>query len=107
MAEQLTRDASCQKCKLRDLICLSLAKYDTWPCFTTLEVELRLAQEAVAKLTEAEDRAEEKAEKAIEELQRKPSLASRRLPFLFIGDEKFVIAATLCAKYRHQSQAQF
>jgi hypothetical protein len=31
IAEQLTHDASCQKCKLRDLICLSLAEYDTWP----------------------------------------------------------------------------
>jgi hypothetical protein len=47
MAEQLTRDASRKKCKLRDLICLSLTKYDTWPCFTTLEVELHLAREAM------------------------------------------------------------
>jgi alpha-D-ribose 1-methylphosphonate 5-triphosphate synthase subunit PhnL len=68
-----------------------------------LEVELCLAQEAMAQLTEARDRADEKAKKAIEELQRKPSLAPHRLPFLFIGDEKLrvVIAATLCAEYRH------
>jgi hypothetical protein len=66
-----------------------------------LEVELCLAQEVVAQLTEVGDMVEEKAEKTIEELQHKPSLASHCLPFLFIGDEKFVIAATLCAKYHH------
>jgi hypothetical protein len=48
MAEQLTRGASHQKCKLRDLIWLSLAEYDIWLCYAALEVELRLAQEAVA-----------------------------------------------------------
>jgi hypothetical protein len=39
----------------------------------------------VAKLTEARDKAEEKAEKAIEELQRESCLTPRHLPFLFIG----------------------
>jgi hypothetical protein len=68
MAEQLTRDASHKKCKLRDLICLSLAEYDAWPCFTALEVELCLAWEAVTQLTEAGDRVKERAKKAIEEL---------------------------------------
>jgi hypothetical protein len=48
MAEQLTRGASHKKCKLRDLIWLSLAEYDIWLCYSALEVELRLAQEAVA-----------------------------------------------------------
>jgi hypothetical protein len=52
---------------------------------------------------------EERAEKDIEELQRKPSLASHHFPFLFIDDEKLrvVVATTLCVEYRHQSQAQF
>jgi ABC-type arginine transport system ATPase subunit len=71
-----------------------------------LEAEVRLAQEAVAQLIEAKDKAEEKAKKIIEELQRK-SLTPRRLPFLFIGDEKLrvIIAAALCAEYRHHLQA--
>jgi hypothetical protein len=57
----------------------------------------------MAQLTKVGDRVEEKVEKSIEELQRKPSLAPCYLPFLFIGVEKLrvVIAATLCTEYRH------
>jgi hypothetical protein len=48
MAELLTRAASYKKCKLWDLIWLSLAEYDIWLCYASLEVELHLAQEAMA-----------------------------------------------------------
>jgi hypothetical protein len=83
--------------------------YDAWPCYAALEVELRLSQEAMAQLTETGDKAEEKAKKAIEELKREPGLVPYCLPFLFIGVKKLkiVIIATLCAEFRHQSQAQF
>jgi ABC-type arginine transport system ATPase subunit len=109
MAEQLTRGTNRQKYKLRNLVFMSLAMYDTWPCYAALEVELRLAQEAMAQLTETRDKAEEKAKKAIEELKREPGLVPCCLPFLFIGVKKLkiVIIATLCAEFSHQSQAQF
>jgi hypothetical protein len=48
MADQLTRSTNRQKYKLQNLVFLLLAMYDTWPCYAALEVELRLAQEAVA-----------------------------------------------------------
>jgi hypothetical protein len=42
-AMAITCGASRQKCKLRDLIWLSLAEYDIWLCYAASEVELRLA----------------------------------------------------------------